>query len=56
VHDRHKEILASEEINPVLILTPHSLHARMVIESLKSGKHVFVEKPLCINRDELDEI
>ncbi len=52
----YKELLASEEINSVFILTPHSLHAKMVLESLKSGKHMFVEKPLCINKSELDEI
>lgn len=52
----YNEILGNNEIDSVLILTPHSLHAKMVVESLKSGKHVFVEKPLCINMTELDEI
>ncbi len=52
----YKEILNNKEINSVVILTPHSLHAKMVIESLKSGKHIFVEKPLCINEEELKEI
>ncbi|MCS7215520.1 MAG: bi-domain-containing oxidoreductase [Thermodesulfovibrio sp.] len=52
----YKTILSNEEINSVVILTPHSLHAKMVIESIKAGKHVFVEKPLCINEEELKEI
>lgn len=52
----YRELLKNDEINTVLILTPHSLHGRMVIESLKAGKHVFVEKPLCITEEELNEI
>ena len=52
----YKALVENNEINTVIILTPHSLHARMVIEALKAGKHVFVEKPLCINKEELGEI
>ncbi|SKB05778.1 Threonine dehydrogenase [Prosthecobacter debontii] len=42
--------------NAVLIGTRHHLHAPLVIESLKAGRHVFVEKPLCLTRDELAQI
>jgi predicted dehydrogenase len=52
----YKEILENNEINAVMILSPHRLHAKMVIEALKAGKHVFVEKPLCVNERELEEI
>ncbi|MEM4360083.1 MAG: bi-domain-containing oxidoreductase, partial [Candidatus Bilamarchaeaceae archaeon] len=52
----YKSIIEDEEIDAVFILTPHSLHARMVIEALKAGKHVFVEKPLCVDEGELKEI
>ncbi len=52
----YKEVLADEEVNSVLIGTRHNAHARMVIDSLVAGKHVFVEKPLCISETELDEI
>lgn len=55
VTDR-KEILNDDEVAGVLITTRHNLHAEMVIEALKAGKHVFVEKPLALNKDELDEI
>jgi predicted dehydrogenase len=44
------------EVNTVFISTRHDTHAAFVIDALKSGKHVFVEKPLCIKREELDEI
>jgi predicted dehydrogenase/threonine dehydrogenase-like Zn-dependent dehydrogenase len=52
----YHEVLKDDEIEAVIILTPHSLHARMVCEALQSGKHTFVEKPLCINEKELKEI
>ncbi|MFQ5964064.1 MAG: bi-domain-containing oxidoreductase [Candidatus Scalinduaceae bacterium] len=52
----YKEVLESRDINSVIILTPHSMHAKMVMEALRVGKHVFVEKPLCINEEELKEI
>lgn len=52
----YKEVLENKDINAVMVLTPHSLHSKMVMEALKAGKHVFVEKPLCINSEELKEI
>ncbi len=40
----------------VMIGTRHHLHAPMVLKGLERGRHVFVEKPLCLSRDELAEI
>ncbi len=50
------EILKDPDINTVAITTRHNLHARQVIAALKAGKHVFVEKPLCMTQDDLKEI
>ena len=52
----YKEILKDEAVDLVMITTRHDLHATMVIESIKAGKHVFVEKPLAIYSEELDAI
>jgi predicted dehydrogenase len=49
-------VLADERTNAVFILTRHDLHADYVIAALRRGKHVFVEKPLCITADELARI
>ena len=49
-------VINSRMINTVVIATQHNLHALQVIEALKQHKHVFVEKPLAINTDELLEI
>lgn len=40
----------------LIIGTRHHLHAPLVIAGLKADKHVFVEKPLCLTRDELVNI
>ena len=40
----------------VMIGTRHHLHAPMVLSGLRANQHVFVEKPLCLTRDELMEI
>ncbi len=48
-----KEVLSDDRTGAVLITTRHDLHAEMVIAALKAGKHVFVEKPLCITTAEL---
>jgi predicted dehydrogenase/threonine dehydrogenase-like Zn-dependent dehydrogenase len=40
----------------VLIATRHNLHAALVTAALHAGRHVFVEKPLCLSREELERI
>ena len=42
--------------NLIAITTRHNTHATLVREALKTEKAVFVEKPLCLNREELDAI
>jgi len=52
----YQEILNDGEVDTVLIITRHNLHAKMAVEALKAGKHVFVEKPLALKEEELQEI
>ena len=52
----YNEILKDKEVDMVMITTRHNLHASMAKEALEAGKHVFVEKPLCLTAEELDEI
>ena len=53
---RYQDILEDLDIDAVIITTRHSAHASQVIESLKAGKDVFVEKPLALNLEELEAI
>ncbi|MFH1778279.1 MAG: Gfo/Idh/MocA family oxidoreductase, partial [Candidatus Omnitrophota bacterium] len=52
----YKQILDDNDINCVVIATRHNLHGELVVETLKKDKSVFVEKPLCLNEDELKRI
>lgn len=49
-------VLESKIINTVIIATRHNLHADQVIAALRENKNVFVEKPLAITLDQLDQI
>ena len=51
-----KDIISDENINTVVITTPHNLHASQVLQALEAGKHVHVEKPLALRPEELEEI
>lgn len=50
------EILADPDVDLVLIATRHNLHGGMVLQALEAGKHVFVEKPLAVDNNELQAI
>jgi predicted dehydrogenase len=43
-----------KELEAVLIATRHDLHGKLALEALQAGKHVLVEKPLCLTQAELD--
>lgn len=52
----YKDILQDNDVDLVMITTRHDLHAQMVVETLNAGKNVFVEKPLALNEEELEQI
>jgi polar amino acid transport system substrate-binding protein len=52
----YKEIISNKDINVIFCASRHSSHSEIVIEAIKQGKSVFVEKPLAINFEQLSEI
>ncbi|MBV9987978.1 MAG: bi-domain-containing oxidoreductase [Chitinophagaceae bacterium] len=52
----YRQILDDSQVDLVLITTRHNQHASMVVDALNAGKNVFVEKPLAINRKQLELI
>jgi predicted dehydrogenase/threonine dehydrogenase-like Zn-dependent dehydrogenase len=49
-------LLTDPSCNTVVIATRHDSHASLVQQALAAGKHVFVEKPLCLTPEELNAI
>ncbi len=50
------EDLLSEPLDIVSIATPDQLHRDQCVAALQAGKHVLCEKPLALNRDDLEAI
>jgi predicted dehydrogenase len=50
------ELYEDPSINTIAVCTRHSLHAQQVVAALNVGKHVFCEKPLAMNEEELASI
>lgn len=51
-----QDMLDDDSVHIVSICTPNSSHSAIAIDALKSGKHVLVEKPMCLTRLEADEM
>ena len=51
-----EKLFADAETNAIVITTRHDSHAGFVLKAIAGGKHVFVEKPLCLTLDELSQI
>ncbi|WP_413889258.1 Gfo/Idh/MocA family protein [Candidatus Aalborgicola defluviihabitans] len=50
------DVFADAAVNAVVVTTRHDSHASFVLQALAAGKHVFVEKPLCLTLQELADI
>jgi predicted dehydrogenase/NADPH:quinone reductase-like Zn-dependent oxidoreductase len=52
----YRQILDDKQVDAVFVVTSHNTHARFICEALNAGKHVFVEKPLCLTEAELEDV
>jgi predicted dehydrogenase len=50
------KVLRQTEINTVFVATRHDSHAQLAAEALRNGRHVYVEKPLALSREQLAEV
>ncbi|MGI9166228.1 MAG: bi-domain-containing oxidoreductase [Pyrinomonadaceae bacterium] len=50
------EVISDQEVNLVVIGTHHDLHAELAGRALENSRHVFVEKPLALNDEQLDKL
>jgi len=53
---QEEEVLGDPDVNTVVILTQHNHHTRQVIGALRNGKHVYCEKPIALNHEELVDL
>ncbi|UWX53874.1 Gfo/Idh/MocA family oxidoreductase [Maribacter litopenaei] len=49
LYSDYRDMLKKEKLDIVLIGTPDHWHALMCIEALKSGAHVYVQKPISVD-------
>jgi predicted dehydrogenase len=56
IYSDASELIEDPDVNAAFITTRHHQHAPAVLKALGLGKHVFVEKPLCLREEELDAI
>lgn len=52
----YRRLLERSDVDLVVIGAPNRLHCQMTIDAAAAGKHVLVEKPLCMNLDEADRM
>lgn len=56
VASTHTELLADENLNAVVIATPHSSHFEITRDALHAGKHVLVEKPMTLDPNQARQL
>lgn len=52
--DNLDDLLSDPEIDGVIIATPHSTHADLIVQAAEAGKHVYTEKPFTLTVAEAD--
>lgn len=52
----YRKIINDTNVDLVVISTQHNMHTKFIVEALAAGKHVYCEKPLCLNISDLDDI
>ena len=52
----HKRMLETVELDAVVVATPNHLHAPIALDAIEAGKHVIVEKPLCLTLEQADRM
>ena len=56
MYEDYRQLVASEQIDAVVVTTPTQFHAEVAIAALSAGKHVVIEKPLALSLDEVDQL
>lgn len=52
----YREMLKDKTIDVIDIGVPNYLHCQVVLDAAKAGKHIIIEKPLCMTLEEADQM
>jgi predicted dehydrogenase/threonine dehydrogenase-like Zn-dependent dehydrogenase len=52
----YQDVLDDPDVDAVLICTRHHLHAQQAMQAARAGKAIFLEKPMALNQDDLDQL
>lgn len=55
-YDDYQQLLMDTQVDAVYISTPNSLHYKLSLESLRSGKATLCEKPVTVSGEEIDDV
>ncbi len=56
MHSSYDEILKNDDVDIVYIAVPHDSHMEYTLAAMDHGKHVLCEKPLAVNRDQVQKV
>lgn len=51
-YNNYDDVLKDEAVDAVILTTPHSLHTEQILSAANHNKHVFVEKPMTLTKDD----
>ena len=49
LHSSYEDVLLDDNVDAVVLASPHSVHFKQIMAAVDAGKHVFCEKPFCLN-------
>lgn len=52
----YRDMIASPDIDAVIICSPTDTHARLITEAAQAGKHIFCEKPIALDPAAIDPV
>jgi predicted dehydrogenase len=55
-HADYKDLIARDDVDIVVVANPDAYHAEVALAAIAAGKHVLIEKPMCMTMREADEI
>jgi len=52
----YRDLLAREDVEAIVVATPHPTHAQIAVDAIEAGKHVIIQKPMTTRVEDADRI